>query len=433
MTQPANVRINTQFPFPATVQGSGFISLSKNGGIWSIGAAYQLLAVQTPPIGNLPADYVAVWDSVAKNFFAMPLSALVASNNALIKGPLLINQNATAPSTLPTAGMQILLPDGVIGSYQINGYGVDGLLNFVLADGTNANPTALIPGDEIGAILWKGYTGAAYSSARVIVNGNAAENWTPTANGTYLSVYVTPKTTAAVIESIRAQGSGGASFGSANVTNDGGNGVVVASSITLQQNANLVTFNIGNGANLFLADTVAGGWTINAYNAIPNNQFTRYQGTSALPTTLVANAEIGRVSAGGWNGTANAGQKARMGMFAGETWSVSAEGTFITWSTTANTTTTLSERMRVAAGVGIGVTADPGAGNLIASGTIAPGSFTVGTLPTPGTAARMAFASNGRMYNGVGVLEGAAAGTGGLVVDNGTAWKIAGTNQTVQA
>ncbi len=67
------------------------------------------------------------------------------------------------------------------------------------------------------------------------------------------------------------------------------------------------------------------------------------------------------------------------------------------------------------------------------SGTYYLGSFTVSTLPAAGHAGRMAFASNGRMYNGAGTLEGSGAGTGGLVVDNGTAWKIAGTNQTVQA
>jgi hypothetical protein len=57
-------------------------------------------------------------------------------------------------------------------------------------------------------------------------------------------------------------------------------------------------------------------------------------------------------------------------------------------------------------------------------------SFTVGTLPSAGTAGRTAFASNGRMFDGAGVKEGAGSGTGGLVVDNGTNWKVAGTNST---
>lgn len=71
--------------------------------------------------------------------------------------------------------------------------------------------------------------------------------------------------------------------------------------------------------------------------------------------------------------------------------------------------------------------------NVAVSGPVRVGQFTVATLPTAGLAGRMAYASNGRAYNGGGALEGSGAGTGTLVTDNGSAWKIAGTNQTVQA
>ena len=37
MTIPANIRINTNFPFPALVQGSGGITVAKKNGIWTIG------------------------------------------------------------------------------------------------------------------------------------------------------------------------------------------------------------------------------------------------------------------------------------------------------------------------------------------------------------------------------------------------------------
>lgn len=58
--------------------------------------------------------------------------------------------------------------------------------------------------------------------------------------------------------------------------------------------------------------------------------------------------------------------------------------------------------------------------------------YTVAALPV-GVAGSEAFASNCRVFNGAGVQEGAAAGTGGLVVHNGIAWKIAGTNVTAIA
>jgi hypothetical protein len=66
--------------------------------------------------------------------------------------------------------------------------------------------------------------------------------------------------------------------------------------------------------------------------------------------------------------------------------------------------------------------------DLDASGTLTCGSYTVATLPTVGTAARWAYASNGRK-NG----EGGGAGTGVMVFDDGTAWRACDTGATVAA
>ncbi len=79
-----------------------------------------------------------------------------------------------------------------------------------------------------------------------------------------------------------------------------------------------------------------------------------------------------------------------------------------------------------------------GSGNQVTPFSVSPSgavmrSVTFTNLPTPGVAGRMLFVSNARMFNGTGTLEGAGAGTGGMVVDNGTAWKIAGTNVTASA
>jgi hypothetical protein len=57
---------------------------------------------------------------------------------------------------------------------------------------------------------------------------------------------------------------------------------------------------------------------------------------------------------------------------------------------------------------------------------------TVAGLPA-GTTGMIAFATNLRVFNGAGVQEGAAAGTGGHVSYNGSAWKIMGTNVTAVA
>lgn len=67
------------------------------------------------------------------------------------------------------------------------------------------------------------------------------------------------------------------------------------------------------------------------------------------------------------------------------------------------------------------------------SGPIKVGVYTVATLPSSGTSGRVAYASNARVFNGTGTLEASGSGTGGLVTDTASTWRIAGTNVTASA
>lgn len=60
-------------------------------------------------------------------------------------------------------------------------------------------------------------------------------------------------------------------------------------------------------------------------------------------------------------------------------------------------------------------------------------AYTVGTLPTAGTVGRVAYCTNARVLTAGGTQQAAGAGSGGLVADDGTVWRIAGTNIQVQA
>lgn len=93
----------------------------------------------------------------------------------------------------------------------------------------------------------------------------------------------------------------------------------------------------------------------------------------------------------------------------------------------------MAERMRISPAGFLGIGTNNPLTNLDVAGPIRPGGYTVGTLPAPGTRGRLAYAVDARVFNGAGVLEGAGAGSGSLVVDNGAAWKIAGTNLTAAA
>ena len=125
MVAPANVRVNTQVPFPAFVTGSGPITVGKTpGGVWTIGANGRV--VQTANPGVVPTDYVLVWDDVAQSWIKVSLSNLITQAQAvraqrsvttspITVGPtdsiLNININAGTPScTLPQASTRAGAP-----------------------------------------------------------------------------------------------------------------------------------------------------------------------------------------------------------------------------------------------------------------------------------------------------------------------------------
>ncbi|WP_182179344.1 hypothetical protein [Methylobacterium radiotolerans] len=73
------------------------------------------------------------------------------------------------------------------------------------------------------------------------------------------------------------------------------------------------------------------------------------------------------------------------------------------------------------------------AGAGVFSGPVKVPAYTVATLPTPGTSGRIAKASNGCALKSGGTVETSGAGTGCIVEDSGSAWRIIGTNITVSA
>ncbi|MGU3387299.1 hypothetical protein ACLBYG_22505 [Methylobacterium sp. D53M] len=72
-----------------------------------------------------------------------------------------------------------------------------------------------------------------------------------------------------------------------------------------------------------------------------------------------------------------------------------------------------------------------GAGSF--TGPVKVGVYTVATLPTPGTSGRIAKTSNGCALKSGGTVETSGSGTGCVVEDSGSAWRIIGTNITVSA
>ncbi len=91
----------------------------------------------------------------------------------------------------PAGNIEVTSANGNVASY-ITAYGSNPAFIMRAAGGTSASPSAVTSGSQLGVIAFQGYNGSAFSSRRVGVVAYAAESWSGTANGTYLTFETTP-------------------------------------------------------------------------------------------------------------------------------------------------------------------------------------------------------------------------------------------------
>ncbi|MNK12013.1 hypothetical protein D3C87_300690 [compost metagenome] len=182
-----------------------------------------------------------------------------------------------------------------------------------------------------------------------------------------------------------SQGTGGASGFGANmsfqtkadngslterfrINNDGNIGVGTTAPIskfTVNSNA-----NVAQPMNIYLeqaalavvgADATKNRVLLDSYGATSYLSFRRAGGTAASPTATVSGNILGVINAVGYGATDYAGGAASISLRATEAWSDTANGSAISFETTANgsASTTVTERMRIdhSGNVGIGTTA----------------------------------------------------------------------------
>ena len=111
-------------------------------------------------------------------------------------------------------------------------------LVFQRSRGTQTSRTAVVSGDRLGGFAFRGYgaTGFNMNNDNAAVRGYAAENFTDTAQGTYLTFETTPTGTAARTEKLRILANGSVGIGTTSpvfdanaaryLTLDGGSGVI---------------------------------------------------------------------------------------------------------------------------------------------------------------------------------------------------------------
>jgi len=90
----------------------------------------------------------------------------------------------------------------------------------------------------------------------------------------------------------------------------------------------------------------------------PNFNFISARGTSSAPLPTLSGDNLGQFAAAGYNGSAFPGSKVKVSFVATENWTPAANGTAMSFSTTANGATTRTERLRIdnTGNVGIGTT-----------------------------------------------------------------------------
>ena len=151
--------------------------------------------------------------------------------------------------------------------------------------------------------------------------------------------------------------------------------VSVNSATTLPASAGIIHLFGANGVQPLIA--------IDGFATAPVYLLRRANTSAASPSALQANDNMGVFGVAGYGSTGYQGTRARVGFFASENWTNSANGTYMVFNTTSNGAATAggTERMRIdnAGNVGIG-TAGPNARLTVSANTGTPPTSPSGTV-----------------------------------------------------
>jgi len=181
--------------------------------------------------------------------------------------------------------------------------------------------------------------------------------------------------------------------------------------LTINANTALPSAGAVTGTGLWQvgADATTTGILVDGFAQAPFIAGRRAQGTAASPTAVASNSTLIGIYGYGYGATGYSLLRTSMLFSGNEAWSDTAQGTRITFFTTGNGTTTISEKMRIddAGNVLIGTTAN----TLGKLAVVANASQIYGTFdsPTNGFAYHQYF-YNGSAYGYIGQASGIASG-----------------------
>jgi hypothetical protein len=120
-------------------------------------------------------------------------NVLVAAVSPVFTATPKINLNAASlPAAQTGTVLQVGNADSTATRIEADGFGASAYFSGIRKDGTNASPTTLQSGDEIGGFNGWGYNGTAVVGPQASFRTFAKQNWSVGANGTYADIAATP-------------------------------------------------------------------------------------------------------------------------------------------------------------------------------------------------------------------------------------------------
>lgn len=214
-------------------------------------------------------------------------------------------------------------------------------VGFAKARGSVASPTTVASGDTLGRLTFRGYDGANYlemASIEAGISGTVASTRVPT----FLAFSTATDAAPSVLtERLRIDNAGNAGFGTPAPN----------AKLTVSANTGIPpTAPTGTLAYWANADAVSTFHSLDSYGTGIQSclLFRTARGTMASPTATQSADLVGHIQARGYGATGfTLGAKASIRFIAAENWTDTAQGMYLSFFTTPNTTTTIAEAMRI--------------------------------------------------------------------------------------
>lgn len=342
----------------ATSNGNALALQGGPGGATSGAGGTVVINGGTPTAGAGGGVNITAANGVGtnQNGGTVTLTAGTATGSGTAGVIALMGGNVGVGTTSPVAKLNI---SGAGAQVYDDSFGTSNNPGFIgrFARGTQASPTAAQANDTLNFIGARGYGATVMGgNSSASIGFYAAENFTDTALGGYLTLNTQPTGTAGgASERVRVTASGAVGISSSNpqALLDVGNGQIF--------NEN---FGVGGNPGYF-------------------GRFAR--GSQGAPTAAQANDTLNFIGGRGYGTTGFAGgSSAGIMMVAGENFTDTAQGGYMTFNTQANgSANAIAERMRITASGNIGIgTTSPRAALDVSGGTILgpdPNSISNGT------------------------------------------------------